>query len=65
MPIHKTHPIRFSDSSWYDYKCTRCGATDIAGDGWGKLAEPCPFEEKKDDNKESLNVSDTGCIPKV
>ena len=38
---HESHVTRFSDSSWYDEKCVNCGATDIAGGGWGKLAEPC------------------------
>ena len=40
---HDSHVTRFSwDSSWYDEKCINCGATDIAGGGWGKLALPCP-----------------------
>ena len=39
---HPTHVTRFSDASSYDEVCTNCGATDIAGGGWGKLGEPCP-----------------------
>ena len=39
---HSSHKTRFSfDASSYDEVCELCGATDIAGGGWGKLAEPC------------------------
>jgi len=39
---HPTHKTRFSfDASTYDEVCVNCGATDIAGGGWGKLAKPC------------------------
>jgi hypothetical protein len=42
---HPSHKTRFSfDASTYDEMCELCGATDIAGGGWGKLAEPCPNE---------------------
>lgn len=43
MSLHFSHRTRFSDSSFYDEICTLCGHTDIAGAGWGKLAEPCPM----------------------
>lgn len=40
---HPTHKTRFSfDASTWDEICVKCGNTDIAGGGWGKLAEPCP-----------------------
>ena len=43
---HPSHDTRFSfDASSYDEVCKNCGATDIAGGGWGKLAEPCPTEQ--------------------
>lgn len=48
MGIHESHTTRSSDSTLYDAKCTKCGATDVAGGGWGKLAEPCT---KPDDTK--------------
>lgn len=38
---HPSHTTRSSDSSLYDEKCINCGATDVAGGGWGKLAKPC------------------------
>jgi hypothetical protein len=38
---HPSHKTRSSDASTYDEVCLNCGATDIAGNGWGKLAEPC------------------------
>lgn len=48
MHKHKSHIIKSSfDSSWYDEKCINCGATDISGGGWGKLAEPCPNNTKE------------------
>ncbi len=31
-------------ASLYDEICVKCGHTDIATGGWGKLAEPCPEE---------------------
>lgn len=40
---HPTHKTRFSfDASTWDEICVKCGSTDIAGGGWGGLAEPCP-----------------------
>jgi hypothetical protein len=39
--LHPSHVTRASDASTYDEVCTRCGATDVTGGGWGKLAEPC------------------------
>lgn len=39
---HKSHVWRISDASSYDHICVNCGATDVAGGGWGRLAEPCP-----------------------
>lgn len=38
---HASHVVRSSDSSSYDYKCVNCGATDVAGGGWGELEKPC------------------------
>lgn len=38
---HDSHATRSSDSSLYDEVCINCGATDIAGAGWGKLSQPC------------------------
>ncbi|CAN7687081.1 hypothetical protein LJR098_002293 [Rhizobium sp. LjRoot98] len=40
--LHPSHATRASDASTFDEVCTTCGATDIAGGGWGKLADPCP-----------------------
>lgn len=43
MGLHASHVTRISlDASTYDEICVNCGATDIAGGGWGRLAEPCP-----------------------
>lgn len=40
---HPSHKTRVSmDSSSYDEVCVNCGATDITGHGWGRLAFPCP-----------------------
>jgi NTP pyrophosphatase (non-canonical NTP hydrolase) len=39
---HPSHTTRSSDASTFDEICTKCGAHDIVGGGWGKLAEPCP-----------------------
>jgi len=44
---HPTHSTRSSDASSFDEVCTACGATDIAGGGWGKLAEPCSAHTPK------------------
>lgn len=38
---HPSHQTRYSDSSLYDEVCVNCGATDVAGNGWGALAKPC------------------------
>src|SRR3546814_9510469 len=45
MTKHESHVTRSSDASTFDEVCARCGATDIAGGGWGKLADPCPATE--------------------
>lgn len=40
---HPSHETRISmDASTYDEICIHCGATDITGGGWGRLAAPCP-----------------------
>lgn len=40
---HPSHKTRISlDASSYDEICDVCGNTDLAGGGWGKLADPCP-----------------------
>jgi hypothetical protein len=36
------HETRYSDSSFYDEVCEKCGATDAPGGG---LKEPCPEED--------------------
>lgn len=41
---HPSHTTRMSDASSFDEVCVKCGATDITGGGWGKLAEPCPVQ---------------------
>lgn len=38
---HPSHKTRIADSSSYDEVCVKCGATDIAGGGWGDLRFPC------------------------
>lgn len=41
--LHPSHQTRVSiDASSYDEICEVCGATDIAGGGWGELRKPCP-----------------------
>lgn len=46
---HPSHTTRISmDASSYDEICTKCSATDIAGGGWGRLAQPCPVAVKVD-----------------
>ncbi|MCK5608211.1 hypothetical protein KAR91_40390 [Candidatus Pacearchaeota archaeon] len=40
MKEDSSHTTRFSDSSLYDYICTKCGATDAAGDD--RLHSRCP-----------------------
>lgn len=39
---HPSHETRFSDSSFYDEVCIKCGAHDETPGGWGELALPCP-----------------------
>ena len=40
--LHPSHKTRVSvGASSFDEICTRCGATDIAGGGWGRLKYPC------------------------
>ena len=43
---HKSHDLRNSDASSYDYKCVTCGNIDKLQRGdppsWGRLAFPCP-----------------------
>lgn len=40
--LHPSHVTRISmDASSYDEVCVNCGATDIAGAGWGRLGQPC------------------------
>lgn len=54
---HPTHRTRISmDASSYDEICDKCGATDITGGGWGKLAEPCPVPDQQDDFSSSPNT---------
>lgn len=38
---HPSHATRASDAGSFDEVCVRCGRRDVAGDGWGSLAEPC------------------------
>lgn len=42
MNKYQSHETRLSDASSFDEACVKCGATDIAGIGWGKLSEPSP-----------------------
>lgn len=45
---HPTHITKFSfDSSMYDEKCIKCGATDEIH-SWGRLAQPCPNADQKE-----------------
>lgn len=48
---HPSHVTRVSDASSFDEICTNCGATDITGGGWGKLAEPCPAVSTSPDER--------------
>ena len=45
MKEDSSHTTRFSDSSLYDYICTKYGATDAAGDD--RLHSRCPAYSKK------------------
>ena len=45
---HFSHNLRYSDSSFYDYICTSCGATDQRGST--RLNSPCPFNCRVDSN---------------
>jgi hypothetical protein len=59
---HPSHVTRASDASTFDEVCTNCGATDIAGGGWGKLAEPCVLASRHNDSTgecESVDVEPT------
>lgn len=49
---HPSHSTRSSDASSYDEVCINCGATDIAGGGWGKLAQPCSAKDAFDAGQE-------------
>ncbi len=40
--LHPSHKTRYSDASTFDEICTLCGAKDVTGGGWGKLAYKCP-----------------------
>lgn len=42
---HDSHDLYVSDSSAYDYKCTKCHHTDHTGGGWGRLIYPCDPDE--------------------
>lgn len=46
-PSHKTRPAY--EASSYDEVCEVCGATDVAGGGWGLLALPCKTIMKRVD----------------
>lgn len=37
------HDVRFSDSSLYDFRCIKCGATDGRDN---RLRQPCPKREE-------------------
>ena len=39
--LHPSHVIRSSDASTFDVICTKCGAKDITGGGWGDLRYEC------------------------
>lgn len=39
--LHPSHVTRISDASSFDEICTLCGATDVAGGGWGNLRFAC------------------------
>lgn len=42
---HPSHTTRVSfDASSWDEICVNCGATDVAGGGWGNLRYPCKGE---------------------
>lgn len=43
---HPSHVTRFSDASTFDEICTKCGARDITGGGWGSLRVPCRKADK-------------------
>ena len=46
--LHKSHTARRSGASRFDEISINCGAKDITGGGWGKLALPCPDVEDID-----------------
>lgn len=39
--LHPSHTLRSSDASTFDVICTKCGAKDISGGGWGDLRFQC------------------------
>ncbi len=43
--LHPSHAIRSSDASTFDVICTKCGAKDITGGGWGDLRYECKISE--------------------
>lgn len=47
--LHPSHKTRIGDASSWDEICVKCGHTDIAGGGWGKLAEPCTKADNEDE----------------
>lgn len=56
---HPSHVTRFSfGASSYDEVCTLCGATDIAGGGWGKLRFPCSQAPKEGTTEPPLETPD-------
>jgi hypothetical protein len=46
---HDSHKWRYSDSSYYDFVCEKCGIPE----GTQKAGEPCPNEDKVQIPKET------------
>lgn len=49
METHKTHKMRYSDSSYYDEVCNNCGQPDWCSKDNPKLSEPCVDAEEEDE----------------
>jgi hypothetical protein len=49
------HVTRYSDSSYYDFVCVKCGATD--SDSGPSLSDPCPVRDTLEDKVRRLHKS--------
>lgn len=61
--IHPSHETKLSDSSLYDERCVKCGASDGRHDT--RLFDPCPNTpqqpDKADTSAETTSIYCKGC----